>query len=92
MVASAGGFSIVFNRGIVVTATAICHLQPGISNQTAQALLAQLLGRNLELVWSSDGQLGLLPEPIFALFGDRKIYLRYKISENSTSGGTISSW
>lgn len=87
--ASRDGISIVFDHGVAVSATASCNLDPEASSQTAQALLAQLLGRNLDLYWGSDSRVGFLPQPIFALVDGRKIYVRYTVSGNSAVGDEV---
>ncbi|HKZ02923.1 MAG TPA: hypothetical protein VJ180_11815 [Pyrinomonadaceae bacterium] len=85
--ASRDGISIVFDHGVAVSATASCNLHPEAPSQTAQALLAQLLGRNLDLHWASDGQVGFLSN--FAVVDGRKIYLRYTVFSNQTEGDKI---
>jgi hypothetical protein len=81
--ASRDGISIVFDHGVAVSAPTTCNLQPDVAGQSAQALLAQLLGRNLDIYWAAESRVGFLPEPIFALVDNRKIYLRYTVFGDS---------
>ncbi len=89
VVASRDGISVVFDHGVAVSATASCNLHPEAPSQTAQALLAQLLDRNLDLYWGEDRRVGFLPPPIFALVDGRKIYLWYTVSRNSEVGDEV---
>ena len=85
--ASRDGFSFLFDHGVVVSATASCNLRPAQSSQASESLLASLLGRNLDLRWASDGQVGFLSN--FAVVDGRKIYLRYTVFSNQTEGDKI---
>lgn len=76
---SPGGFSILFNQRAAVSATASWTLPPSTSNEAAQSLLTRLLGRELDLYWGRDGQVGYLPQPAFAVVDRRKLYLRYTV-------------